>query len=239
MGGLRQSTSSSLDSRHTPCTLCNSRDRWLTQTKKLGLFPGRTFNAMQTRHSFARRVLEPTTPTQTLSPLYLAVPVTDSPPVYTSPYIHYPGPTSDLGAYDGNTIVVSGGESEASFTPTPGPAFGPGAYEGNTILIKCDGESDARSPWKTNATNLSTGPVQFVMRPHDVPIPTIGESFPRDKDRDTDTHYSFNDCCARCEKCQECEYCKGRTKIQTSFVDIPDNVRYPDPRFVPNITLTD
>lgn len=200
---------------------------------------------MQTRYSFGRRVLGPSTPTQPQQPLYPAPPVyapppvSDVPPVYDSPCPSHPSPTASSGAYDGNTITLSHGEVDRPFAPTHEPSPVPGAYEDNTIVIDCgEGEPDARPLWNNAATNSNAGPVQPVMQPRDVPIPTIGESFPGDEDRGNHAEFR-DDYCVRCEECQYCEDCKRLRDANTPAIEIPDNVRYPDSSCVSDITSAD
>lgn len=243
MGGLCQSTSRLLVHILSMLIMQLKKCPANSEKQKLGLFPGRTVKTMQTRYSFGRRVLGPSTPTQPQLPLYPPPPVyasppaNDVPPVYESPHPSYPSPTANPGAYDGNTITLSHGEVDRPFAPTSEPPLGPGAYEDNTIVIECgESESDTRPLWDSESTNLNTGPVQHVMRTPDVPIPTIGESFLGEEDSGNDTDEFGYDYCTRCEECQYCEDCKRLREARTPSTDIPDNVKDPRSRCVSDIT---
>lgn len=183
--------------------------------------------------------MQPQLPLYPPPPVYASPPVNDVPPVYESPRPSYPSTAASDGAYDGNTIILNHGEVDRPFAPTPEPSLGPGAYEDNTIVIECgEGERDAHPLWNNPATNPNVGPVQHVMQPRDIPIPTIGESFPGDEDRGNDAEFR-DDYCVRCEECQYCEDCKRLRDARTPFIDIPDNVSYSDSSWVSDITSAD
>lgn len=179
---------------------------------------------MQTRYSLGRRVLQLTTPTQSQlqpypAPVYAPPTASDVSPLCAPSYRPYSTFRTSLGAYEGNTITLSEGDIERPFAPPPGPSLGPGAYEGNTIVIECGaGDPSVRTQRNTNTPYLEAEPLQLVMPPRDIPIPTIGEVFPRDGDGLQGTQEYRNGYCGRCQDR------KGLPEAQASFIDIPDNV---------------